>query len=117
MKTILIILFTGVFLTFAGCEAPHTKPLDQTSKQLSDQFCKQWDAKEVATPRKFLSAHITGFQTSSVTSQPSIGIAVVWDNATTYTSVPLVQLGDGLFGITLTDQTSKEDLSAVISFR
>jgi len=114
LRILLTILFS-VLLT--ACDRPRANPLASASQQLSDQFLAQHAAKKVSPPRKLLSARITGFEAPPGNPHPYLSIAVAWEDATTNTGVPLIQLGDGLFGLTYKDPTTKEEYSAVINFR
>jgi hypothetical protein len=85
---------------------------------MTRQFVSQWDAQPHATPRKLKSVQITSFDAPAGSPRPYLGVVLTWENGSrTHTSLPMVQLGDGLFGVTYEDATTKEKLSAVVSFR
>ncbi len=73
----------------------------------------------VSPARKLKSVQITGFSTPSGNPRSYLGIRVLWEgpDKRTETDIPMIQLGDGLFGVTYTDPDTKEGFSAVLSFR
>lgn len=113
----LILAFSVLALN--GCDRSHQpKSLSDIGKQLTDQFRQQNDSKPQAV-RKLKTVQVTGFSSPPGNPHPYLGIAVAWEGADTiqYTGVPLIPLGDGLFGVTYQATDTKEELSAVISFR
>ena len=108
-----------IFMMFCGCtDRAATNSLSDASEQITRQFVSQWNARPHATPRKLKSVEITSFETPAGNPRPQLGVALTWeDGSRTYTGLAMVQLGDGLFGVTYEDSTTKEKLSAVVSFR
>lgn len=117
MKTIRIFLTLASIAGLAACDHPRTKSLDEVSDEISTQFRAQHAAKKFSTPRKLVSVRITSFDTPPGNPRPYLGIEVAWDDVTSSTGVPLIPLGDGLFGITYTDPTNKSNYSAIVHFR
>lgn len=117
VKTIRIFLALTSIAGLVACDHPRTKSLDEVSDEISAQFRAQHAAKKFSTPRKLVSARITSFDAPPGNPRPYLGIEVAWDDVTSSTGVPLIQLGDGLFGITYTDPTNKAQYSAIIHFR
>lgn len=113
----LFVMATALTLLLGACSRPRPKSLSDVSEQLSQQFRSQHEANSGASSRKLKSVRIVSFGFPTGNPHPYLGVAVAWDDATTYTSLPMVQLGDGLFGVTYQDAATKEELSAIISFR
>src|SRR5687768_18437357 len=89
-----------VFITmvFCGCtERAATNSISGASEQITRQFVSQWDAQPHGTPRKLKSVRIASFDAPTGNPRPYLGVALTWeDGSRTYTSLPMVQLGDGL---------------------
>src|SRR4051812_46638380 len=99
------VILALVFLTsLSACNRHRAASLEAVSEQMAEQFRTQHATKMLHHPRKFTSARITGFVASP--STPLLGIDVTWDDITTSTTLPIVQLGDGLFGITYRESAS-----------
>jgi hypothetical protein len=115
----LTLVIIAVFVSLSGCcRRPHPKLLPEVAEQLAQQFRTQHESRSHRTfGRKIEAVQITSFSFPSGNPHPYLGIGVTWDGAITYTAVPMIHLGDGLFGVTYQDATTKEELSAVISFR
>jgi hypothetical protein len=107
-----------ISMPLAACtDRPAAKSLDDVSAQLTQQFVSQHEAGTAVTPRQLKSVHVKSFSFPAGNPHPYLGISVRWEDAVTYTSIPMVQLGDGLFGVTYQDGPTKEALSAIIRFR
>ena len=106
-------------VAFCGCtDRATTNSLSDASAQISRQFVSQWNAQPQTTPRKLKSVRITSFDAPTGNPRPGLGVALTWeDGSRTYSGLPMVQLGDGLFGVTYEDANTKEKLSAIVSFR
>ena len=104
-----------------GCSNEHhPKSLSDVSEQLTEQFRRECDSRPHSLPEhRVKSVEITGFSTPSGNPHPYLGIGVSREgtDGINYTGVPLIQLGDGLFGITYQDFNTKEEFSAILSFR
>ena len=122
MKHFTILSFIAACaLGLGGCDTHHhSKSLSDGAEQLTEQFRSQHDSKPQASPaRKLKSVQITGFSFPSGNPHPYLGVGVAWEGTDTinYTGIPMVQLGDGLFGVTYETPDTKEELSAVLSFK
>lgn len=118
MKQLSILLFAGFScIALVACNRSHTQSTSDVGEQLTEQFRSQQNSKSQTTPRKLKSVSITSFDFPSGNAHPYLGVAVAWEDNTTYTSLPMVQLGDGLFGVSYEDPKTKEDYSAIINFR
>ena len=114
---LLAVLFVAV--AFCACtDRGAVNPLFDASEQITRQFVSQWNAQPQATPRKLKSVWITSFDTPAGNPRAQLGVALTWeDGSKAYPALPMVQLGDGLFGVTYEESTTKQKLSAVVSFR
>ncbi len=119
MKRFLVIVLAVVMVTFlASCGSSRPKSLEEVSEQLTQQFRTQHEAHKGLPARPLKSVKITRFiLPPSDGVPPHLGLALDWGEFVAQTSVPMVQLGDGLIGITYTDGQTHEELSAVLSFR
>lgn len=117
MKRFTTILLLGLAALILGaCDGPKAKSVADISQQLTEQFRAQHEGSPSA-PRKLKNVEVKSFETPSGNPRAYLGISVAWEDTTTSTSVALIQLGDGLYGVTYTDPKSQEELSAVLSFR
>ncbi|MBI5686948.1 MAG: hypothetical protein HZC54_17910 [Verrucomicrobia bacterium] len=116
MKSLAVIF---IAIAVCGCtDRAATNSLSDASEQMTRQFVSQWDAQPHATSRKLKSVRITSFDTPTGNPRPYLGVALTWENGSrTHASLAMVQLGDGLFGVTYEDTTTKEKFSAIVSFR
>jgi len=112
-----LLLAAGCAVLLGACAPSHPKSLSEVAVQLSEQFRNQHDSKPQTPRRNLKSVSITSFGFPTGNFHPYLGVAVDWSDGTTYTSLPMVQLGDGLFAVTYQDATTKEELSAIVSFR
>ena len=119
MKRFPVIFFAVVMATsLVSCGSSRPKSLDDVSEQLTQQFRAQHEAHKGLPVRPLKSAKITRFEIPPGENVPSLlGLSLDWGEFVTQTSVPMIQLGDGLVGITYTDSQTHEELSAVLSFR
>ena len=118
MKRFATILMIISALFLGGCcRHPHPKVVSEVENQLTQQFRHQHESHREFAGRKIDAVTIAHFSFSGGNPHPYLGIGITWNGVTTYADLPMVPLGDGLFGVTFQDVTTREELSAVISFR
>ena len=118
MKQLVIILITISAILLNGCcRHPPAKSISEIENQLTEQFRRQHESHKELAGRKIDAVTITSFNFPDGDPHPFLGIGSTWNGVTSYTHLPMIPLGDGIFGVTFQDTTTKEELSAIISIR
>lgn len=114
LSTVLMALILTILLSGCG-GSRHSKSLSDVADQLTQQFRRRYDSVQPPATRRLKSVKIESFNFPS--GNPYLGVAMVYDDALIFTSLPMVQLGDGLFGVSYRDDVAKVNVPAIISFR
>ena len=125
MKSFAVCLVIISAVVLDGCckrpdtapDARYPKSISEVENQLLEQFRKQHESHKQFAASRIEEVTIIRFAFPTPSPRPYLGVGIKINGIVSYSDVPIVQLGDGLFAVTFRDSTTGEELSAIISFR